>query len=198
MQENKKILYRTIALLLQYPENGWLQMHHQLEAAGGCLPEGKTRRVIAGFLNYLGSQPLLHLQETYTAVFDLNPATTLNMSYHLMGDGEKRAAMMVMLQEIYRTAGYDSPADDLPDFLPAMLEFLAVCPDAGLRLPVWQCLGGIVGLVDRLRESTALYADLLDLVADDYRHRVNQVAMESNSGISRFIQRTGQKWRKMP
>lgn len=162
--------YRLIAALLQYPDSSWLETIPDINACLERLPRGRSRETLVRFLDYLASQPLLHLQEKYTTVFDLNPSTTLNMSYHLFGDGRKRAAMLLMLQHNYRCAGYDGPAHDLPDFLPAMVEFLGVCRDTALRDAVWRCFGGLDGLVHRLRDAAPAYADLLDLLAEDHRH----------------------------
>jgi nitrate reductase delta subunit len=133
------------------------------------LPAGRIREAISGFLDYAASQPLLRLQENYTAAFDLNPSTTLNMSCHLSGDGRKRAALLARLQQGYRRAGYEGPADDLPDFLPAIVELLAVCRDEAILVLFRRCLAGLHGLVHRLREAAPAYADLLDLLDDDVR-----------------------------
>jgi nitrate reductase molybdenum cofactor assembly chaperone NarJ/NarW len=161
--------YRVIAALLQYPEPAWLEMIPQARAYSRRLPAGRIRDTIEEFLDYAASQPLLRLQENYTAVFDLNPATTLNMSCHVSGDGRKRAALLASLQHGYRRAGYEGPAHELPDFLPAMVEFLAVCRDAAALDPFRRCLAGLEGLVDRLRQAAPPYTHLLELLAEDYR-----------------------------
>jgi nitrate reductase delta subunit len=95
--------------------------------------------------------------------------------------------MMVRLQQRYHAAGYDGPANDLPDFLPLMLEFLALCPDISMMDLFWQCCAGLNGLVERLREITRPYADLLDLLADDYKQRFIAVVPQPANGVSRSI-----------
>jgi len=206
MLETHKRIYRTIAFLLQYPDKDLLQTVPELTSHCGRLPEGKARRVIMEFLDFLNSEPLLRLQETYTAAFDMNPSTALNMTYHLSGDGEKRAGIMVLLQQSYQVSGYEGPAHDLPDFLPAMVEFLTVCPDSARADLFWQCFAGLEGLVQRLREPAPSYARLLDLLADDYRQWVHDVAPTSSPGFARFMESNGnhdrsrpnQRWRVMP
>jgi len=49
----------------------------------------------------------------------------------------------------------------LPDYLPLMLEFLAVCPHPEHAAPVWQCLQGMPPLVARLEKNAPVYAALL-------------------------------------
>ena len=171
MQEVYNKLYKTISILLQYPDQDLLQCIPQLESYTGLMPAGKAQRVITDFLSYLKSEPMLKLQQNFTTAFDMNPSITLNMSYHLFGDGEKRAGIMVRLQQRYHAAGYDSPANELPDFLPLILEFLALRPDALVMDVFRQCCGGLDGLIERLREIAQPYADLLDLLADDFKSR---------------------------
>ena len=184
MQEVSNKVYKTMAILLQYPNKDLLQCVPELESCTGLMPAGKAQRVIANFLGYLKSEPMLKLQQNYTAAFDMNPSTTLNMTYHLFGDGEKRAGMMVRLQQCYHAAGYDGPANDLPDFLPLMLEFLALCPDPSMMDVFWQCCAGLNGLVERLRDLARPYADLLDLLADDYKHRTIAFVTLPPKGVS--------------
>ena len=184
MQDVSNKLYKIISILLQYPNQELLRSVPELESYTGLMPAGKAQLMIANFLGYLKSEPMLKLQQNYTAAFDLNPSTTLNMTYHLFGDGEKRAGMMVRLQQRYHAAGYDGPANDLPDFLPLMLEFLALCPDLSMMDVFWQCFAGLAGLVERLRETARPYADLLDLLADDYKHRVTGFVTQSPNEVS--------------
>ncbi len=167
MAQARKATYRVIAALLQYPEPVWLDIIAEVRAYIRGLPAGRTRQTLDAFLAYMASQPLLRLQENYTAAFDLNPATTLNMSYHLCGDGRKRAALLAQLQQGYCGAGYAGPAVELPDFLPAMVEFMAVCGDAAALAPFRRCLAGLGGLVQRLEKAAPPYARLLQLLADD-------------------------------
>ena len=188
MTKTRKELYRLIAVLLQYPDQAWLQSVPELASGAKRLTEEKARQVAAEFLDYLASKPLLTLQEIYTAAFDLNPATSLNMTFHLLDDGEKRAALLVRLNQGYQALGYDGPAHDLPDFLPAMLEYLAVCPEDAPADLFRQCMAGLEGLVDRLREPAPAYAKLLDLLADDYRYWLQAVAPASCPGFVRFVE----------
>lgn len=169
MRKAKQEQYRVIAALLQYPEPAWLEMIPQVRAYCRWLSAGRARDTIEAFLDHAASQPLLRLQEIYTAAFDLNPATTLNMSYHLFADGRKRAALLASLQQGYGSAGYEGPDHELPDFLPAIIEFLAVCRDAAALDPFRRCLAGLEGLVDRLRQAAPPYAHLLDLLTEDCR-----------------------------
>ena len=188
MLQDRKKVYRTVAALLQYPDRTLLQMVPDLVSSIGRMPTSKAKQAIADFLRYLDSASMLHLQENYTTAFDMNPSTTLNMTFHLLGDGEKRAKVMVLLQQSYRNAGYEGPEHDLPDLLPAMLEFLAVCPEDTPTDLFWQCFAGLEGLVRRLRAFVPAYANLLELLVDDYLHWLHAVAPGSCPDFLRFME----------
>jgi nitrate reductase delta subunit len=125
------------------------------------MPSKEMKKCMDDFLLYLKTHLPIQLQEGYTAAFDMNPATTLNLTYHTFGDNEKRADMLARLQQSYRDAGYERTTGELPDYLPLMLEFLSVCPDTENTELVWECLRGLEEVVDRLQKAAPPYAALL-------------------------------------
>jgi len=110
---------------------------------------------------YLKTQATLCVKELYTTVFDMNPSTTLNITYHLWGDSAKRADSLARLRQVYLEAGYECTTGELPDYLPLMLEFLALCPQAQGTDLIRECLQALEGLVRRLQETALPYAALL-------------------------------------
>ena len=105
-------------------------------------------------------------QERYTALFDMSPSTTLNVTYHLWGDGEKRARLLTRLQQEYARAGLEKKSSELPDFLPLILEFMASAPGATRSAAIKKSLAGIETLVKRLKPLAANYSGLLESLAD--------------------------------
>jgi nitrate reductase delta subunit len=169
MKEDQIKIFKIISILLQYPDNALLRYVPELESHVEQMPSSKAKSAIKEFLMYLKYQPMIRLQENYTAAFDMNPSTTLNMTYHLYGDGEKRAATMARLQQVYFDAGYECIADELPDFLPLMLEFSAECPSTTNIDLFLHCSAGLDGLVNRLQKMAQPYAALLGILADDWK-----------------------------
>lgn len=156
---------RLISLLLQYPDEELLGRLDQLAWLAGRSCASEIRRVILGFLKNLGALAPIQAQERYTAVFDMNPATTLNVTYHICGDNERRAAVLARLQHQYDRAGWERITGELPDYLPLMLEFLAICPRPEHTAPIWQCLQGMQPLVEGLEKIAPAYAYLLQPIA---------------------------------
>ncbi|MGA8178539.1 MAG: nitrate reductase molybdenum cofactor assembly chaperone [Desulfobacterales bacterium] len=169
MTEQLKIQMKIISLLLQYPDEGLRRSLPSFEACVEHLPHSSARDKLVQFISYLRATPLLRLQETYTETFDLDPSTCLNLTYHLLGDGEKRGNIMAGLQQIYFEAGYETIAGELPDYLPLMLEFLSECPDSCGTGMLWSYLGSVEKPAGCLRNSGNPYSLLLDVVGDIVR-----------------------------
>lgn len=158
--------FKLVSILLEYPDERYVQALPELESAVQKLPPGRPRAGIEAFLADARTRSTLQLQESHTAAFDLNPSATLNMTYHLWGDSEKRAETLVRLQQVYGQAGYEISATELPDYLPLLLEFLAIFPAAKRSASILQCFQGLGAVVDRLRGIAPLYAQLLQPLVD--------------------------------
>jgi len=152
---------KLLALLLQYPDAAFREALPELAAAARGLPGAEGRTALQAGLEAFAALPPLELEARYTAAFDLNPSTTLDMTHHLWGDSEQRAAALARLERAYRGAGYARADGALPDFLPLMLEFLAVCPQAPDGEFVWRCLEGVPALRSRLAPEDPVYPALL-------------------------------------
>ena len=79
-------------------------------------------------------------EEHYTRLFDLSPACTLHVGYHLYGEDYQRGAMLALLRGELRQRGIDEK-NDLPDFLPTLLRLLGRLDDAEDRSLL---VGGLV------------------------------------------------------
>ena len=157
----ESIYFKLTSVLLAYPDDAYLGMLTEIRSAADRLPTGRPKAAIEAFVQDLGSRHCLELQERYTALFDTSPATTLNMTYHLLGDGEKRAGLLTRLQQLYTYAGFERSSTELPDFLPLMLEFMAAVPDARESKAIRRCMQALAPLVERLADSEPPYAALL-------------------------------------
>jgi nitrate reductase molybdenum cofactor assembly chaperone NarJ/NarW len=152
---------RLLSALLQYPDHELLGHIEMIETEVDDMPSKEMKKCMGDFLLYLKTHSPIKLQEGYTAAFDMNPTTTLNLTYHMYGDNEKRADMLARLQQRYQDAGYERTTGELPDFLPMMLEFLSVCRESENTGVIWECLRGLEGVVDRLQKAAPPYAALL-------------------------------------
>ena len=170
MREGERTLLKLVSLLLQYPEAGWLDSLVSLEGAVSEIADPGAKTRCGDFLKHLKNTPLLRLQESYSATFDLNPSTSLDLGYHRWGDGKERGGALARLVSLYSQAGYELIDGVLPDHLPLLLEFLSLCPEE-MSLEIINEYGGQVAiLASRLVEDRSPYAGLLRIVSDSFRN----------------------------
>ena len=166
MINSKNDSLQVLSVLLHYPDDDLLDRLDEIASIVAHLSPVEIKSAIQAYINELKTHSLIHVQERYTAVFDMNPALTMNMTYHAYGDNEKRAAALAHLQHNYEKAGWQRITGELPDYLPLMLEFLSICPDPKHSAPVWQCLAGMQPLVDRLEKKESIYAALMQPIVN--------------------------------
>jgi nitrate reductase delta subunit len=131
-----KQLCRLFAEVLDYPSNS------PLESATECVQQleasfPKIARPMQSFVAFAQSQNPGALEELYTQTFDVTPAITPYVGYHLFGESPKRSAFLVKLQEAYKSHNF-SNGTELPDHLCVLLKFFSVAQDPEFVIPLLQ------------------------------------------------------------
>ncbi|MFJ2619774.1 nitrate reductase molybdenum cofactor assembly chaperone [Glutamicibacter sp. NPDC087344] len=121
-------VHMLASLLLDYPDALWFARLDELESHLGRVPEPLTS-LFAEFITSARHSGAEKLQRDYVETFDLKRKCSLYLSYFATGDTRKRGTALVTFIEAYRAAGWNFEADELPDYLPAVLEFSAVSTD---------------------------------------------------------------------
>jgi nitrate reductase delta subunit len=94
--------------------------------------------------------------------FDLRRRCALYLTYYRHGDTRRRGMALLAFKTAYRAAGLAPSADDLPDYLPVVLDFAAVAP-AGAEL-LRRHRADLELLRRALHEAGTPYAAVLDAV----------------------------------
>ncbi|WP_328323954.1 MULTISPECIES: nitrate reductase molybdenum cofactor assembly chaperone [unclassified Streptomyces] len=99
----------------------------------------------------------------YVATFDRSRRRCLYLTYYTDGDTRRRGASLARVKSLYRDHGWLPPEDELPDYLPLMLEFAARAPAAGVPL-LSEYRAALEVLRFALLAYRSPYADLLQAV----------------------------------
>ena len=166
MTESDRRECKLLAFLLDYPDSSWSAELPEVNGLVNAVADERRRRLLGEFLAYAENTSPIELQETYTSAFDLNPATSLHLTYHLMGDSEDRGKALAGLLQVYHREGYDAATGELPDYLPLILEFLTLCPGSGDAALLRSCLGTVAILAERMARKGHPYAVLFELAVD--------------------------------
>lgn len=166
MKQDLKTVFKVLSVLLHYPGKDYFRQISEVESILSDMPLDEFKISISEFITHIRTQSLIHLQETYTEAFDISPATSMNLTYHIWGDNEKRSGMLTRIQQVYQDFGYERITGELPDYLPLMLEFLSLCPDKKNETVIWECFQDFDIYITRLRPVAPLYSSLLQPLAD--------------------------------
>jgi nitrate reductase molybdenum cofactor assembly chaperone NarJ/NarW len=128
MQSNS--IYGQLAPLFEYPGEDY---HFR---ASECLdrmklqpgstpgdPQPPSTRLLEEFCAAIESLSIDELQELFTRTFDLNPACTLEIGWHLYGEEYQRGEFLVKMRYQLRERGIEESAE-LPDHLTHALQLL--------------------------------------------------------------------------
>ena len=129
----RAIVYQAANLLLCYPTEELLS---RLDLLREALSVTDLAHHFEPWLTRLENTPLADLQTDYVQEFDLSRRHSLHLSYWSAGDTRRRGMELLGFKDTFRASGVDlTEGGELPDFLPAILEFAAcIDPDAGYEI----------------------------------------------------------------
>ncbi|MFE5792374.1 nitrate reductase molybdenum cofactor assembly chaperone [Streptomyces sp. NPDC056503] len=120
------------ARCLSYPDERLYEELPLLRRALSGAPGGGAG--LAEFLDQVERTPLLDLAAHYTDTFDTRNRRCLYLTWWTDGDTRRRGLSLVAVKRTYREHGMEFDSDELPDFLPAALEFAARHEEPGTAL----------------------------------------------------------------
>lgn len=122
--------FKVLGILLGYPEAEWLDGVDEL-----CriieqehILGDKDKMAICALARDLAGQDRFDVQEAYVDTFDRVRSLSLHLFEHVHGEARERGQAMVDLAKIYEEKGLALAKSELPDYLPAFLEFLSHLP----------------------------------------------------------------------
>jgi len=155
-----RVVLQAAAHLLDYPDAAWRErlplVRAALQAVGG-----RAARKLVAFLDQASSMPATQAASHFVEVFDFKNRHSLYLTWWLDGDTRRRGASLVELKAVFREAGFAFSEEDLPDYLPVVLEFTAASGDLGLLL---RHRPGLELLRLALAEHGTAYASVLEAV----------------------------------
>ena len=120
--------YKLASVLLQYPTAALFDGLDELDTFAATTSPKPARAAFAQFLAWLRATPPTEVAQHYVETFDLRRRCALYLTYYRYGDTRKRGMSMVIFKTAYRDAGFDPCEDELPDYLPMVLDFAALTP----------------------------------------------------------------------
>jgi len=154
--------FKLASVLLQYPSAALFDGLDELDAfAAGTSPR-PAREAFGQFLHWLRTTSPTEVAQHYVETFDLRRRCALYLTYYRYGDTRKRGMSLLAFKNSYRSAGYVPADQELPDYLPMVLDFAALTPRGTALLHAHRA--DLELLRRALHQAQTPYAGLLDAV----------------------------------
>ncbi len=158
---SRRMLRKAGALLLGYPDR---KRFETVLAQLGEIAEPPARDLLRRFLETSLAESDAGREAQYVATFDFREDLSLYLTFQELGDARDRAPALLALKQELRACGFLCPANELPDYIPLLLEFLAECPeDRDVKELSYRLARALAGIAERLGEH-APYLPLVQAI----------------------------------
>ena len=154
---------RVLAALLAYPDQemrGYLDDMRAILRSEHALSAERLQEIDALIDSLVTADPL-EAEAGYVELFDRGRATSLHLFEHVHGDSRDRGPAMIDLAQTYEKAGLYLAPGELPDYLPAVLEFVSTQPAAEARAFLSEMSHIFNNLFNALQERASPYASVV-------------------------------------
>ena len=154
---------RVLAALLGYPDaplRGHLPEMRDLLRDERVISQSRLTELDA-LMDTLRRADPLQLEADYVELFDRGRATSLHLFEHVHGDSRERGPAMIDLGQTYAGAGLILAEGELPDYLPAVLEFVSTQPPREARAFLGEMAHIFNAIFGALQQRGSAYASVL-------------------------------------
>lgn len=176
---------RVFAHLLSYPTAA-LRAHltEMRDALHGEAAIGATRLgEIDALMHTLAHGDELDNEENYVELFDRGRATSLHLFEHVHGDSRDRGPAMIDLAQTYEKAGLYLAPGELPDYLPAVLEFVSTQPPAVARAFLGEMAHIFNAIFAALQQRQSGYASIIAALLELAGEQVQPVKLAEEQAL---------------
>lgn len=157
------ISLRVLARLLSYPDaelRSHLPEMRDALHANSAITANRLKELDALMAALKGGDALDNEAE-YVQMFDRGRATSLHLFEHVHGDSRDRGPAMIDLAQTYEKAGLFLAPGEMPDYLPAVLEFVSTQPPAQAQAFLGEMAHIFNAIFNALQQRNSAYASVL-------------------------------------
>lgn len=154
---------RVFAAVLGYPDaplRAHLPEMRALLQAERALSSSRLADLDALMDTLWRAEPL-EAESAYVELFDRGRSTSLHLFEHVHGDSRARGPAMIDLGQTYEKAGLVLAEGELPDYLPAVLEFVSTQPHREARAFLAEMAHIFNAIFGALQQRESAYASVL-------------------------------------
>jgi nitrate reductase molybdenum cofactor assembly chaperone NarJ/NarW len=154
---------KVLAHLLSYPD-ATLRAHlSEMRTAlhEECAMTPDRLKELDVLIATLGGSDVLDIEAQYVELFDRGRATSLHLFEHVHGDSRDRGPAMIDLAQTYEKAGLFLAPDEMPDYLPVVLQFVSTQPPLQARAFLAEMAHIFNAIFNALQQRNTPYASVL-------------------------------------
>lgn len=183
--KNASLTLRVFARLLAYPDAELREhlpalrdiLHSEDAVAGHRLNELDT------LIGWMMVTDALETEANYVQLFDHGRATSLHLFEHVHGDSRDRGPAMIDLGQTYDKAGLYLAPDELPDYLPAVLEFVSTQPPAEAVAFLGEMAHILNAIFSALQQRQSPYASIIGALLELAGEKVQAVKLAPEESL---------------
>jgi len=154
---------RVLAALLSYPDALHRSVFAELTAV--LREEGAVsaprQQELEILIDRIQRTEALQAEADYVELFDRGRSTSLHLFEHVHGDSRERGPALIDLGQTYEKAGLILVEGELPDYLPAVLEFVSTQPPREARAFLGEMSHIFNAIFGALQQQGSAYASVL-------------------------------------
>jgi len=176
---------RVLAALLSYPDAA---MRRHLAEMGEilrreqALPADRLDELDMLLVRLLRADPL-DAEAEYVQLFDRGRGTSLHLFEHVHGDSRDRGPAMIDLGKTYEAAGLLLAPGELPDYLPAVLEFTSTQPAREAKAFLAEMAHILSAIFCALQKRESAYASVLGALLELAGEKAQAVTPEAEEAL---------------
>jgi len=154
---------RVLGALLSYPDaerRSDLSEMGEILHSEQALPASRVAE-LDNLIAMLSRGDPLDVEADYVQLFDRGRATSLHLFEHVHGDSRDRGPAMIDLGQTYEQAGLVLAPGELPDYLPAVLEFASTQPPREAKAFLGEMAHILNAIFGALQQRGSAYASVL-------------------------------------
>jgi len=159
---------RILSALLGYPDarlrSHLAEMRDLLRNERALSPSRRGELVV--LMDTLLRADPLATEADYVELFDRGRATSLHLFEHVHGESRDRGPAMIDLGQTYEKAGLVLAEGELPDYLPAVLEFVSTQPRPEAKAFLGEMAHIFNAIFGALQQRESAYASVLGALLD--------------------------------
>ncbi|MCH6267355.1 MULTISPECIES: nitrate reductase molybdenum cofactor assembly chaperone [Neobacillus] len=129
MNEEKAILM-LLSRLLDYPDTSFFEDQETIISfIYESITSEDIQKEVLNRIYPFYQMPSVQLEQLYVETFDYKEGTNLYLTAHELGDSRNRGFALIQLQKLISEAGLEYIGHDMADYIPMLLELLAVVPE---------------------------------------------------------------------